>query len=76
MAYFPNNALLRDQRNCVKISPVLRALRAALRWITPDRHPHVRDISSRHARDIGLSDADLAVHRHRLPSQHTHHPRG
>ena len=28
------------------------------------------------ARDIGLTEADLEWSRHKLPSQHTHHPRG
>jgi hypothetical protein len=76
MAFIPINAPLREPDSCVKTSPVLQMLRAAFRWIKPDNSPHIREINPRHARDIGLSDADLAVHQHRLPSQHTHHPRG
>jgi len=45
-------------------------------WIRPHKHPHIRDINARRARDIGLSEGDMAQHWHRYPSQHTHHPRG
>lgn len=76
MAYFPDNARLRDPNSCVEISPIVKWVCAFLRRLRPSNHPHVRNITPRHARDIGLTESDMAVHRHRLPSQNTHHPYG
>lgn len=64
-------------------APFLRAnftrIATILAWIhrTASRraHPHIKDISPRLARDIGLNPADLEHLHHTLPSQTTHHPR-
>ena len=40
------------------------------------RIPHLKDVPDHLLRDIGLSADDLAAKRLRLPSRHTHHPRG
>ncbi|MDF3416226.1 hypothetical protein HKX54_17275 [Sulfitobacter sp. M57] len=76
MAYFPNHARLRDLNSCVKIPHVSRLIHICRQWIKQARHPHIKDVSPHIARDVGLSETDLAAHRHQLPSQHTHHPRG
>ncbi len=76
MALTEQNTLWREQNDRVKITSVWRAVCVALQGIKPRRHPHIKDINAHYARDIGLSASDIAYHQHRMPSQHTHHPRG
>ena len=76
MAWIEQNARWRGRYTCVKYASILRGLRWLHRKIAARKHPHIRDISPRMARDIGMHPADIAVHQHRLPSQHDHHPRG
>jgi hypothetical protein len=76
MALTEHNTLWRDRKFHVKITPVRAFLRAFFHWIKPRKHPHIKELSAHYARDIGLSDNDIAYHKHRMPSQHTHHPYG
>lgn len=46
-----------------------------IRWIER-KHPHITTVKPEMLQDIGLTDADLASRRHKLPSQYTFHPRG
>lgn len=73
MALIERNAHLRDR----KIRAYLIRIGQWVHCILTTRRPHhIRDLPPHLARDAGLSETDLAPHQHRLPSQHTHHPRG
>lgn len=76
MAYFADHMTgfsNTTRANSGRMTKFLRAVKRA--W--DERHrPHVRDITDRAARDAGIDTATLEPHRHRLPSQHSHHPRG
>ena len=76
MALIEHNTLWREQENHVKIAPVITILSVVFQWIKPRRHPHIKDLNAHYARDIGLSDSDVAYYKHQLPSQNAHHPRG
>lgn len=76
MAFLERNTLWRKQTFCAN-STLFRSF--FIRWlkmVPRASHPHIRDASDRNLRDIGLSPTDVAPYRHKLPSQHTHHPRG
>lgn len=75
MALIERNARLRDRKRFVDFQTVKRLLINIFGLLKPSNHPHVRDLNSRLARDVGISETDLAKHRLRLPSQHDHHPR-
>ena len=80
MTFMQTNTLLRDQERRVEMT-YIKHLIARMRtrwthWRAHLRHPHVRDLNAHHARDIGLTGADMARHKHQHPSQTTHHPRG
>jgi hypothetical protein len=75
MSLMRKNMHSHGRKTCAK-KPTIRALLQGMRnWVRPPNHPHIRDIDPRRARDIGLSEGDMAQHWHRYPSQHTHHPR-
>lgn len=70
------NTPLRAQERCAEMTYIKHLWTCWRQWRAQQRHPHVRDLNAHHARDIGLSDADMARHKHQHPSQTTHHPRG
>lgn len=76
MALIEKNAQLRDRSLFVQMLGIRGRFRQFWRSLWARSHPHIGDLPPRMARDAGLSDADLAAHQHRLPSQHMHHPRG
>ncbi len=76
MTFAEANTHVRGRERCAEMTYIKQLLATWNRWRAHLRHPHVRDLSAHHARDIGLTDADMARHTHQHPSQTTHHPRG
>lgn len=75
MANLDANAPRRTRDTCAKITLIGR-IRHRLRLIWQRRnHPDVPYMNSHLARDIGLSDIELARRQHQWPSETTHHPR-
>jgi len=69
------NAHQRAQQTCAKSTPT-SAVSAFLRNLLPrPKSEHVKHLSNHLARDIGLSLAQMQVHRHVWPSESTNHPR-
>lgn len=60
---------------CAKETWIKRGLSALRQKWKHRKHPGLGQINSHLARDIGLSDADLARAQHKWPSQTTHPPR-
>lgn len=76
MTLLEMNTPLRDRERCAEMTYIKFLWALWTRWRAHLRQPHIRDLNADQARDIGLSDADLARHKHQHPSQTTHHPRG
>lgn len=75
MALIERNAPWRARRTFVTFKAARWLRNTLVRWIKTRKHPHVRDLTPRQARDAGIRDTDIAWHQLRLPSQHDHHPR-
>ena len=76
MTFTATNTHLRGRERCAEMTYIKRLIAFLIQWRAEARRPHVRDLNAHYARDIGLSEADMAWHRHQHPSQTTHHPRG
>ncbi|MFK7879915.1 hypothetical protein [Roseobacter sp.] len=68
---------LLGDRYFLAIKALKNRLHACAAWFKPaPKTLHVGRINDHLARDIGLSQAEIARHRLTLPSQTHHHPRG
>ena len=76
MTFADQNTLWRERDTCVKNSSILKAILRFFALLGRPSHPHLKHLNDRQLRDIGLAAKDVEALRHKLPSQHTHHPRG
>ena len=76
MALIERNTPWRDPVKHVIYALIKAVLRAVVTALRPRRHPHIKELNDHQRRDIGATPGALATFDHRLPSQHTHHPRG
>lgn len=66
----------RRHTSIAKISHITTLLRRLASAVSPRPREHVANLSAHYLRDIGLDAADLEMQIHKLPSQHSYHPRG
>lgn len=76
MACTELNTQVRAQEKIVKKPHRFHLIKWMLRLYQLQKIPHIRTVTARQAHDIGIGPAELERHQHRLPSQHSHHPRG
>ncbi|GLT08970.1 hypothetical protein GCM10007928_12020 [Sulfitobacter porphyrae] len=72
MAYVAYPMVQTSSKTRANLKRILESLRSLFQR---RKHPHLRDLTDRAARDAGIDLASLEPHRLRLPSQHSHHPR-
>lgn len=75
MALMDQIAPWRATETCGKKSRIRQGLAKLTRLWKNRKHPHVRSVTPRLARDIGLDQANLAKHQHQWPSETFTHPR-
>ena len=68
MALIERNARLRGQRTRVDFSMFGGMLGRLWKWIKPRKHPHIRELNARLARDAGINPSELARHQLRCKS--------
>ncbi|WP_295310978.1 hypothetical protein [Roseobacter sp.] len=76
MADIQTNVLRRAGEMRAKIRHMLSNASFAFDFLRRDMRRDLPDLDDRMARDAGIDRADLEWRRLKLPSQHSHHPRG
>ncbi|QJF52643.1 hypothetical protein [Roseobacter ponti] len=76
MADIQTNALRRAGALRAKIRHIIQKAGLAVTFFRRDPRHNLPDLDDRMARDAGIDRSDLEWRRLKLPSQHSHHPRG
>ncbi len=76
MADIQTNVLRRAGETRAKIRRMLSNASVAFEFLRRDMRRDLPDLDDRMAQDAGIDPADLEWRRLKLPSQHSHHPRG
>jgi len=76
MSVLSDDAGFCDRARCAKKTHIIAAIwRRSARILKPrPKVPHIRSVTARMGRDIGMSEADIARHNIDLPSQGRGHP--